>query len=415
MRETASGLPSGSGAGVDPPSGPGGSERVPELDALRGLAALAIVVFHANPGRLPFGWAAVDLFFVLSGYLITGIILRHGATPGFLPRFYMRRGLRVWPVYYLVVLLLAVAVPVLPRPFLWKGLPLILTFTQGVPLYWAREASVFTWYLGHTWSLAIEEQFYLIWPAVLLLLRRKGVIPLAIGCAAASAIARGRGLDITLLGGRGDGLALGGLLAALLVRTGADRDARVRGRLASRFAAVAVLACLGILVIRGLAGPPPRPPAVPPWPGLTILAFNVLWFGLVGLTVCLSGSYLVAWMRHPALRGLGTVSYGLYLYHFPILLLSIDLAKRWNDTGRLSWREPLALGLCLAVAWLSWLVFERPILGWKERFRYRPGRQAGPRPTSAHPSHTIPVRHAHASPSASPQAAQPPPHAIDLD
>ena len=74
--------------------------RIPELDGLRGLAALGIVLYHSNPKRLPAGWAAVDLFFVLSGFLITSIILRHGREAGFLRNFYLRRGLRIWPIYY---------------------------------------------------------------------------------------------------------------------------------------------------------------------------------------------------------------------------------------------------------------------------------------------------------------------------
>ena len=85
-------------------SGPAGAARISELDGIRGLAAVAIVIFHARPDWLPLGWAAVDLFFGLSGFLITSIVLEHGNSAGFLRRFYLRRGLRIWPIYYLTIL-----------------------------------------------------------------------------------------------------------------------------------------------------------------------------------------------------------------------------------------------------------------------------------------------------------------------
>src|SRR5258708_1326473 len=84
-------------------TGGGADGRVPELDAVRGLAAVVIGVYHSNQARFAWGWAAVDLFFVLSGFLIPSIVLRSGGTSGFLPRFYARRALRIWPIYYLVV------------------------------------------------------------------------------------------------------------------------------------------------------------------------------------------------------------------------------------------------------------------------------------------------------------------------
>src|SRR5262245_25669872 len=111
-------------------------QRVRELDALRGLAALAIVVYHFALSWFPIGWAFVDLFFVLSGYLITSIILEHRQSPRFLPRFYLRRGLRIWPIYYLCLLLLLVFGPSLPRPTDWGALPAHLTYTQNVERYW---------------------------------------------------------------------------------------------------------------------------------------------------------------------------------------------------------------------------------------------------------------------------------------
>ena len=161
--------------------------RIPELDALRGAAALAVVVFHANARWLRWGWASVDLFFVLSGYLITAIILRHGDRPGFLACFYARRALRIWPLYFLAVGLVAAASPWLALPPDWAALPYTLTFTQGVPEYWTGSATPgFSPYLGHAWTLAVEEQFYLIWPALLLAVGRARVIPLAMGIAAVS-------------------------------------------------------------------------------------------------------------------------------------------------------------------------------------------------------------------------------------
>ena len=79
------------------------------------------------------GWAAVDLFFVLSGYLITSIIMRDGDSPGFLRTFYTRRGLRTWPIYYLIIAVVIALSPVLRRPAHWPGLPYLLTYTQGLP------------------------------------------------------------------------------------------------------------------------------------------------------------------------------------------------------------------------------------------------------------------------------------------
>ncbi|HKI18261.1 MAG TPA: acyltransferase, partial [Isosphaeraceae bacterium] len=119
------------------PGAVGEGQRVRELDALRGLACLLILVYHLMPHRVPGGWAGVDLFFILSGFLITSIILKSFHERHFLAHFYVRRGLRIWPVYYLTVLLLAAATPILPRPYDLGGLPYLLTYTQNVPLYWS--------------------------------------------------------------------------------------------------------------------------------------------------------------------------------------------------------------------------------------------------------------------------------------
>lgn len=351
-------------------SHPGGvaAGRIPELDGLRGLAALGIVLYHSNPKRLPAGWAAVDLFFVLSGFLITSIILRHGREAGFLRNFYMRRGLRIWPIYFLTIGAFVLLNPFLPSPCNWKALPFDLTYTQTMPLYWSAKMQIFSRYLRHTWTLAVEEQFYLIWPVLVLLVGRRGVIPLSLATVAGAVLARSQGLSLMLLASRADGLAMGGLLAALLQHAPAgEREMKRR------------LGGLGVCVLTGVAGLVALgttvglrlPQGPPPWPALSILAFNLTWFGVVGVAAVGTGQGWISVLRWPRLRWLGQVSYGLYLYHLPIMILSGDIARGFGLRGQPFWREGPTLALCFVAAALSWRYVEEPILRLKSRFEYR--------------------------------------------
>jgi peptidoglycan/LPS O-acetylase OafA/YrhL len=112
------------------------------------------------------------------------------------------------------------------------------------------------------------------------------------------------------------------------------------------------------------------PGGKPPWPVLTLLAFNTLWFGLVGLVASGTGLPSLAILRSKRLRQLGTISYGLYLYHLVIMILSIDLFRRSGLRIAPIWREVPTIALCFAAAILSWIYIERPILGLKDRFAY---------------------------------------------
>jgi peptidoglycan/LPS O-acetylase OafA/YrhL len=114
--------------------------------------------------------------------------------------------------------------------------------------------------------------------------------------------------------------------------------------------------------------------AAPAYPGPTILAINTLWLGVVGFVACRAGSPALAALRHPLLRRLGEISYGLYLYHFVILLLANDLARRAGLRGLNSGWKVLTLSLCVGTAWASWVWLERPILSLKGRFAYEPDR-----------------------------------------
>ncbi len=366
----------GSRIRIDPE---GESARVAELDGLRGLAALLVLVYHIRPSLLPWGWAAVDLFFVLSGYLITGIIIRHMKNPGFLQAFYVRRGLRIWPIYFLCVLAIVAASPLLPRPTNFRLLPSTLAFLQNTHKYFSNRNVEFSLYFRHAWSVAIEEQFYWIWPILLLVVRKRGVAPLAVLVIGASVWARTQGFHWWLLLARGDGLALGGLLAALLE----NREwARRRARTLSR-------AFIGI--------------------GLCALAY-MLVFGLrVGFPSLESAS--LAWtddfsgelardfrgrrcgfeLWSPCSGGLEKAS-GCLSWHDQLLTLPLP-QHRAGPGGRCghcrgtwrqaAWRTALEVGLIFLLARLSWKYIECPILSLKSRFLYDAAGLRGPRARAA--------------------------------
>jgi peptidoglycan/LPS O-acetylase OafA/YrhL len=276
--------------------------RIAELDGLRGLAAVTVVAYHIFMYHLPWGWAGVDVFFVLSGYLITAIALQNGGSWGFLPAFYARRGLRIWPIYYLLIMILA-----LRGLDNVAALPYYLTYTQQVPCYRGYEMP--PWLLmQHTWTLALEEQFYLIWPVLVLLAGRRWTGPLALTLAIGSVAARTAGVHWWLLAARSDGFALGGLLAAVL----ADSDVERARRRAQSWAAV--LGALGVLlmVYLGAIGRLVDAGSASIL-GVHATVASLSTFALVAMLVCHAGHRVFAPLRMAPLVYLGTISYGIYL------------------------------------------------------------------------------------------------------
>jgi peptidoglycan/LPS O-acetylase OafA/YrhL len=327
------------------------------------------MIFHVKPGWLPFGWAAVDLFFVLSGYLITSIILRQGQTPGFLRNFYIRRGLRTWPIYYIAIAVIIILSPILLRPCDWTQLPAALTYTQGLTPLWGGSTETFSRYLSHTWSLAIEEQFYLVWPALALAVGPRRVGILALACAGTSILARSQGIWWTSLT-RADGLALGSFLAVLRWADERREGHLLRwtpiARRTIRFAGIAALAVLcGLAWKKGL-----KPDgALTSYPMLTLFSFNVFWLGVLELVVANAGRPYLRFLRVSAMRRLGVISYGLYLYHYPLLLIAFDVARQYG-VGRSAVVRLLAVLLSIPLAALSWRYIECPLLDLKRRYSY---------------------------------------------
>jgi peptidoglycan/LPS O-acetylase OafA/YrhL len=349
------------------------SDRIDELDGLRGIACLLVLVYHIMPHRIPWGWAAVDLFFVLSGYLITSIILNYSHEEHFLFHFYTRRGLRIWPIYFLTVMITAAAVPFLPRPYLPAGLPYVLTYSQNLSLYWSVSSPNFSSYLDHTWSLALEEQFYVLWPLLVVRVGQRGVIPLAVTLLSVSVLARMFSFSWLLLLARGDGLVLCALLAALpAIRVD---QARSTARWQVVFGAVGMTAAAFLAALAATGGLLPL--VTPRWPAPTILAVNLLGFGVVGFVLCRRGSPALWPLRRPRLVHVGKLSYGLYIYHYVILCLSDDAAQWLGLGGRPVWREALTVVVIFSLAAVSWRYFESPILALKDRFPYRPSGRNG--------------------------------------
>ena len=199
------------------------SARVPELDGIRGIAILLVLATHfgypaAGPGlfrnMLSLGWVGVDLFFVLSGFLITGILLATKGRANYFQRFYLRRLFRILPIYYAFLILIFHGLPFLGRSVTGAG-------EAWYWLYIANWRNGSSPYLQHFWSLAIEEQFYLGWPLLVHLCSRRSSKLVCVSIVLLSPVVRFLAFqmgvspftvyEVTPL--RLDGLAFGALLA----------------------------------------------------------------------------------------------------------------------------------------------------------------------------------------------------------
>lgn len=332
-------------------------DHIPSLDGLRGLAIALVLLHHCEPRvralglgtAAAWGWAGVNLFFVLSGFLITGILLDERSGPHLFRNFYARRGLRIWPLYFLVV------------PLVYFG------FAPGASWSGRHGWIYFLFYVQNlfpglsgalypTWSLAIEEQFYLIWAPLVRWLHPKllGVLLLAVlGSGAALRLHFGGRLTPVNTLYHLDGLAAGCLLALALRwwPAGSRHWARIGWLLLVAGAAASVFAAQ----------------AAPAWLNT---ALAVVFAGAVLLAAVAPRAQGLGWAP---LRGLGKISYGVYLIHMPLFVLlgGVDV---WLDRTHAGAGGDLVivllrLAVTLAVATLLWYGFERPILGLKRYFR----------------------------------------------
>ena len=354
---------------------------MPQLDALRTFAVVAVWFAHWGiaglPGfrLLPWGNLGVQLFFVLSGFLISGILLNlknsveaGDESFGFaVRRFYIRRSLRIFPIYYLVLFATTAVIAHMREPFFWH-----LTYSN---IYFARRGDL-SITGSHLWTLSVEEQFYLLWPWVILftprrhLLKMMGAVLLA-GPALRLGLrwAFGPAAAGVLMFANMDAFAMGGMLALL---GGSSHSQTPRRRLCQ----LGLLIGLPLLVALSLL-PPESSCALPYRTALLPLACAGVFTWLIGGASTGFGGFAGRMLQWPPLIYLGKISYGLYLYH-PFVGWLFD-----HGTTHLGLRLPktvwftvvqfflLAL-LTIALSALSWRFFEKPINNLKRHFEYTP-------------------------------------------
>jgi peptidoglycan/LPS O-acetylase OafA/YrhL len=371
--------------------------HVPALDGVRGLAILLVLVYHCvlYAGMHPlgeferaaralgsFGWMGVDLFFVLSGFLITGILLDSKESPNYFRAFYMRRVLRIFPLYFVFLAAFLWVLPLVremgpgfaqlkdQQAWYWTYLVNVKIALEGWPAYGV---------LGHFWSLAVEEQFYLVWPFVVYRVADRKLIWICLGCLVLPLLMRialvmhdhataGHVLTVTRL----DALAMGALLALVVRRPGAFP---VRAR------TLAIVLVSGLVVLAAM-----------------FLRYRALWAEIplvntVGQSVIAvtAGSLLAAILvgegprrlarafESPVLRMLGKYSYGIYVLHHPVIIFvgqSGWAASEWpmwmgTQLPGLFVASALGVGLSIVAALASWTLLESPLLRLKRRFPYQ--------------------------------------------
>ncbi len=346
--------------------------HIPALDGLRGVAALIVMLYHFFTNRVPWGWMGVDLFFVLSGFLITGILLRTKDSPGYYRNYFARRSLRIFPLYFLFLVIFFLIFPLIgvsdgigDYPYLegiqswyWLYAQNWLVFFD--PVYPGHEM------ITHFWSLAIEEQFYVFWPLAIYLLPNRRILSFCIGLIALSISVRlimFYGFDMSYLKvyvftfSRLDALAVGSALAVMV------RNSDHKEWLNRRTPSILIASTIGILVTFVLF-------KSMDFEAFTTYGYTVLaiFFGSL-LVMALSSdprSLVRRILETKPLTMFGKYSYGIYVYHIPVLRLGSRALSPYIES------RAVTLIICfimsLVVAYASYHLIEKRFLNLKKYF-----------------------------------------------
>lgn len=346
-------------ARIDAESSPAGQDRIQGLDELRGIAVLWVVLLHSwgsfSPtgqlelfihGIISAGWLGVDLFFALSGFLITRILMSSRERPDYFRVFYWRRSLRIFPLYFAVL-----AIAFASEPQRWEWLPWYALY--GVNFYTGElPATIGGWTFSHFWSLCVEEHFYLLWPFVIRWVRREHLLRVIGGVAVGSLLVR-LGMTEAFLSGefisrnsfcRFDSIALGSAIVVLPWSAAAYR----------KIFCVATIILLPLLVLLD-----PLMPLMIVWGKFLIAVWASAAVGCVARGGCrrLSSSILAE---------VGGISYGVYVWHFLLMgSLNHALGPMQREMGYFrggAMAFTLVLGFGLLMARISWRWIEKPFL-----------------------------------------------------
>lgn len=343
------------------------------LDGVRAIAALMVMVFHFFSGtNLPgsewmflkkiavFGQTGVTLFFVLSGFLITRILLESKSLDGYFKNFYFRRVFRIFPLYYFFLLIFYFGYPVI---FGAASTPFNQQFFYYT--YLQNFATTFHWNAigpDHFWSLAVEEHFYLFWPFVVYFLTNKQllyvIIGIVLGALALRVYMLTEHFDVFYFTfTRFDALAIGALLSLL----------EIKSVFTSFNARKFLFVFVGVLI-----------PTIAIWTFVSgtanvfiqvikYLLLAIAYFGLIGYVLCLKKEHPIGFFTSSKFMVFtGKISYGLYVYH----PFAYRFTKVYIYTGH--WMVELILGFCLTylIAWLSFQWLESPFLKLKKHFTF---------------------------------------------
>lgn len=344
---------------------------MPALDGLRALSVVCVILFHQTIPGFSLGWSGVFLFFVLSGFLITGILLDSKHNSYFLKNFYFRRALRIFPIYYLTLIC------VFAVSYFKSNLPpvnwfLFVFYFQN----YAQGSSSFSLpppTLNHTWTLAVEQQFYLLWPLFIWIFSKRALLLICFTVICTAPLIRFYllaktgilALAFTPLPCVADALCMGSFLAILYRSRLSIQVINWGSLLIFLFLSAALVYVIFSHGINKFWNPSDYL-----GPNKSVLFYSMLSAAFVCL-IALSISGVIPWLTQflslSPLRAVGKVSYGAYLYHWPILL--------WTEGC------PLVFGSVHIPVWIlqwvliafsstcSYFLIEKPLLAIKKRFQ----------------------------------------------
>ena len=374
------------------------SKHIPVLDGVRGLAILAVLLCHLAHfvwfdgvdsslllGLFGWGWAGVDLFFVLSGFLITGILVDNKGSISYFQTFYWRRTLRIFPLYFGLLIIAWFLFPLFGiRTEVFTGsknaTPYFFSYLYNIYLFLFIQGNPGA--LGPAWSLCIEEQFYFIWPVMVSILSRRALFKTCIGMFMLSFVTRLLFLSLGYTSDQSyyftitrlDGLAVGAAIALLVRRPHWAMDWKTKYSVVTKWCfACLIIAVAGVFLKNGYGWEPPM---------TNLFIFSILSLLSGSLLLLLlnpeeTPSLLQKFFSSKILRFLGKYSYGIYILHLAVIFI---FDPYLNAIGiRLFSRHSLPLAffkffgdmaLVLATSFISYHLYEVHFLRLKNILVY---------------------------------------------